>query len=128
MSLSRNLNTREINKFVECDGNTAVRTQLCGSAVFRPSGLNIAGKITIVSVNSSTWTALPATALTDRNAICIQNRSGSEIKLNYDNGVSGYVGVVVPNLGERYYDITDNILIYAKSASGTVDVTIEEIS
>jgi len=128
MVLDRNINTLENKKFVECEGNTAVRTVLCGSAVFRPSGLNVAGKITVVTLSAGSWTALPATPLTDRNAISMQNLSGIEVKVNYDNTESGYVGMVVANGSERFYDITDNVILYAKAASGMPTVTVEEIS
>lgn len=99
-----------------------------GSIGVTTSGLEIAGKVTEVALNSATWTALPATALANRNAICIQNPTGIEIKINYDNSVVGYVGVIIGPSGERYYDITDSIVIYAKSASGTPTVNVEELS
>lgn len=102
--------------------------RITGSLGVTPSGLNTAGKITEISISSSGWTALPASPLANRNAISIQNRSGGEIKINYDNGVSGYTGVVIPNGGERYYDITDSIVIYAKSQSGTRAIVVEELS
>lgn len=98
------------------------------SGVINVSGLTIAGRITEVTINDATWTALPATPLTNRNAMSIQNRSGVEIKLNYDNTVATYFGVVITNNGERMYDITDDIIIYAKSSSGTVNIVVEEIS
>lgn len=119
--------TKENYKFDEDeDGNVLVRTSAKGE--FSPTGLKNGGRITEVQLNSSGWTPLPLTALTDRNAMAIQNRSGIEIKLNYDSGVSGYIGVTVDSGGERFYDITDSIIIYAKSVTGTPTVTIEEIS
>ena len=127
--LVRNINTLENQKFVECeDGNTAVRTFICNGVVVTPSGLNIAGKITEVTLSSGAWTALPPTPLTDRNAISIQNLSGIEIKVNYDNAEAGYKGMVISQGSERFYDITDQVVVYAKSASGTPTVTVEEIS
>lgn len=131
MAIPRNINTLEVEKFKECPdepGKPAVRTTMCGTAAFTPSGLRNGGKITIVSVSDSAWTALPASALANRNALSIQNRSDVEIKIQYDNTTVGYVGVAIPPKGERYYDITDAIVIYARSSSGTVDVTAEEIS
>jgi hypothetical protein len=92
------------------------------------SGLQNGGRITEVTIDSTTWSALPAVALADRNAIGIQNPSGTEIKINYDPLVFGYVGVVIPAGGERFMDIKDNILVYAKSQSGSVTLNIEEIS
>lgn len=98
------------------------------SGTFTPSGLNIAGKITQVTLNSVNWTALPATPLVSRNALSIQNQSVIELKLHYDSATVGYVGVTVPVNGERFYEITDNIIMYAKSASGTPTILIEELS
>ena len=59
----------------------------------------------------------------------IQNRAGFEIKLNYVN-TGGYVGIVVPDKFERYYDIKDTIVMYARAITGGngAVVTVEEIS
>lgn len=127
MALPNDLMTREYQKFdVNDSGQTIVRTSVSGTLT--PSGLKTGGLITEVTLNSTTWTAIPATPLSGRNAIGIQNRSGIEIKINYSSAVVGYVGVVVPTGGERYYDITDQIVLYAKSTSGTPTITIEEIA
>ena len=88
----------------------------------------IGGRITEVSVNDSTWTALPTTALASRNALTVQNQSDREIKVNYDNTESGYVGIIIASGGERYYDIADAVTLYAKSESGTVTIAIEELA
>lgn len=98
------------------------------TGTFTPSGLTIAGVITIVPLSSTIWTPLPATPLSKRNAISIQNQNAVEIKLNYSSSIVGYVGVVIPNNGERFYDITDQIVIYAKASSGTPSITVEELS
>lgn len=83
------------------------------------SGLTTGGRITEVTLDSSSWTPLPSTPLADRNAICIQNRSLIEIKIQYDNTVPTYTGVVIVSNGERFYDLTDQIIIYAKATTGT---------
>lgn len=122
---------RQYKSFVEIDGIWYRRTQVSGSVEgsFAPSGLKNGGAVTEVTLNDSTWTALPGTSLTDRNAIAIQNLSGNEIKINYDNGVSGYVGMTIPDGGERQYDLTDAITIYGKAESGaTPTITVEELS
>jgi hypothetical protein len=100
---------------------------------FTPSGLRTGGKVTEVDIDDATWTALPPTALAGRNAVRIQNRTGFEIKTNYDSFAvlpAGYVGMVISDKGEAYYDITDAIPIYAKAASGagTITLFIEEVS
>lgn len=98
------------------------------TGTFTVQGLNIAGKDTAVTLNAATWTALPATPLTNRNAIRIQNQSGIEIKTNFDNTTVGYVGIIIAPNGSDAYDIKDNIIIYAKSASGTPTIMVEEVS
>lgn len=93
------------------------------------SGLSIAGRFTEVTINTVTWTALPLVPLANRNAICIQNISGENIKLNYDSGVAGFVGTKMAPDSERFYDITDSIVLYAKSeTTDGVTIGIEELS
>ena len=127
MVLRKTVEDREWDKFTTCTGDlTAVRSKLCDSSI-RPSGLNNGGLVTEVALNAASWTAIPATPLTDRNAISIQNLSGIDVKVNYVNTV-GYVGMLIGSGNERFYDITDQIVIYARSASGTPTVVVEEIS
>ena len=122
----RNLSDADLASFYEENGKVYRRTSVTGE--IKPSGLNTGGKVTEVTLDTSNWTALPTTALSDRNAICIQNKSGTEIKINYNNSVVGYVGIVISNGSERFYDITDDIIIYAKASSGTPTINIEEIA
>ena len=127
MPLSTNINSREFEKFTETTvGDTAVRIQ--GEIDSSPLGLSVGGRVTEVTLTSSGWTALPATALEFRNAISIQNLSGQTIKLNYDNSVSGFVGVSILNNSERYYDMKDTITLYGKSASGSAVIVVEELA
>jgi len=128
----RNRNTLEVEKFTLDEDLVHVRVlaKILGSVSgsFTPSGLSAGGKITEVALNSTTWTAIPPTPLTARNAVGFQNQSGIEIKINHDNSVSGYVGIKVLPGSERYYDITDTVIIYAKSFSGTPTIVVEEIA
>jgi hypothetical protein len=73
-------------------------------------------------------TPIPATALANRNAMGIQNTSGVEIKLNYDPLTVGYVGVVMADGIERFYDISDQIVIYGKASVGSATIGVEELS
>jgi hypothetical protein len=98
------------------------------SGTFSPTGLNIAGRMLLVTLDSTNWTPLPATPLADRNAISIQNQSLIEIKYNYDNTQVGYVGAKIAPDGERFLEIKDTIIVYAKAASGTPTILIEELS
>jgi hypothetical protein len=131
MTLPNQIVDREYQKFVDvAPGQTAVRvTGQNFSGSFSVSGLKVGGLHSVVTLNSATWTALPATPLANRNAIAIQNESSTLVKVNFNGAASGFVGMsIFPNGGERQYDITEDILIYAKCQSGSVDVTIEEIA
>ena len=92
------------------------------------TGLRRGGKITEVELSSTEWRALPATPLTARNAISIQNLSAINIKINYDKDELNYFGVQILAGVERFYDVTEYIIIYAKSQSGNPKIIIEELS
>lgn len=95
----------------------------------RISGLNIRGRVTTVLVNTNTWTALPPGGpLPYRNTLAIQNQSGVDLKINYDPATSGFNGIWLVSGGERVYDVTDNITVYAKSDIGPAYIVIEELS
>jgi hypothetical protein len=130
MALPTALNDREYQKFIDISpGETAVRVSGQNfSGSFSVSGLKNGGRVTEVTINSSSWTALPPTALSNRNAMSIQNYSGVDVKLNYDNATVGYVGAILQDGNERFYDISDAIVIYAKASSGTPTLIVEELS
>ena len=131
MALPKALQDREYEKFDLNDaGEVVVRTTLSGevSGEFTPSGLRISGRVTEVVLSDTAWTALPPVPLANRNAINIQNYSGSQIKLNFDPTITEYVGVVVNDQSERNYDIKDSILIFARSELGAPKITVEELS
>lgn len=130
MTLPTSLQDREYQKFEDiAPGQTAVRVSGANfSGNVSISGLKNGGKVTEVTLNPTTWTALPPTALTDRNAINIQNVSAEEIKINYDSGVAGYKGMVIGSGSERSYDIQDDIVLYGKSIANVVTVNVEEIA
>lgn len=89
------------------------------------------GKITVVALNDSSWTPLPAIALPGRKAMGVQNVSGFEMKLQYVVSPDpGYVGLKVAPGSERYYAYTDGIAVYGRLApgSGTASIIIEELA
>lgn len=128
MTLPTQITTLEKDKFEEVDGVVTVRTKTTGAVDALPRGLRTGGRITEISLNDSTWTALPATPLTGRNAVSIQNNSGQSIKINYNNAVVGFVGMLIRDGGERFYDIQGTIVIYAKSESGSANIAVEELA
>jgi len=98
------------------------------NATVTTSGLGVEGKITVVTINSVTWTALPAAPLTDRNGLGLQNDSAIQIKLNFDSGEPGYIGWTINGNGETFLDIRDTVVVFAKSSSGTPSLNIMEVS
>lgn len=134
MPLSNAIHGREFDKFVaDSQGDTAVRTVVTDGSFnvdAVPSGLRNAGRHTEVTVIDTGWTALPATPLSDRNAISIQNNTNFDIKINYDNSVIGYFGMTIRSGEERSYDIKDTIVIYGRveNGAGSAVIDIEELS
>lgn len=94
-----------------------------------PSGLKNGGRMLQVTIPDNAWVPLPTTALTGRNAISVQNQSAFEMKVNYDNSV-GYIGAIVAPNGERFWDVTDAIVLYGRAFPGTgsIVILVEEIS
>lgn len=134
MTLKSALTDREYDKFEDVAGQTTVRTKLVDSditvdAEFSPSGLRNGGRHSFVSVPDDSWVPLPAIPLTDRNGISIQNESGIDVKIRYVDTDPLWRGTRVSgNGGERFYDIKDTIVLYARAESGTAELIIEELS
>lgn len=134
MPLPTQRTDREFQKFVEDSaGDTAVRTVVTdGSFDVQavPSGLRNGGRHSEVSIDDNGFTALPATPLTNRNAIAIQNNTAFDVKLNYSDSIGTYTGILLRPGSERQYDIKDTINLYARAepGSGTILLDVEEIS
>lgn len=107
----------------------AIDTFLAGGEVSSiPSGLSTAGLITTVALSTGAWTALPASALTKRNSLAIQNTTGDQIRLNFSAIAPAGEGWIVNPNGEFFIDITDAISIYARAVTGTPTITVMELS
>lgn len=89
---------------------------------------NGVARITEIELSDSAWTPLPATALTYRKSLAIQNVSGVTVYLGYDPDEAGTVGITLVDQAERQYDYGPDVIVYAKAASGTPTVTVEEVS
>jgi hypothetical protein len=99
-----------------------------GSVQFQ--GLRTQGKITHLSLTAGSWTALPASALSDRNSICIQNISGSSLVviINYSVLAPSTEGFRIPDGGFKSMAITDGIQVYGRMLSGSGTVVVEELA
>ena len=118
------VNTMEKGKFLKDTSNEiAVRTK----GELTPTGLTTGGLITAVSLTTS-WAALPSTALTNRNTLSIQNQSdnGGTIIINYTN--SGSNGWRIYDGGYKEIPITDDIIIYGRMITGTGTALVDEIA
>ena len=89
-----------------------------------PSGQTELASTTQVTLNATTWTLIPVTAAA--NNFNIQNISGIDIKVNFGQP-SGYVGMLIPDGGERGYQVKGTLPLYAKSASGTPTIDVEVV-
>jgi hypothetical protein len=106
----------------------SILSQLQAGLTASPGGLTTGGKITEVTLNSSSWVALPPTALTDRNGMGLQNPNATAIKLNFDNTEPGYVGWRIAPNGETFLDVKDSIIVYAKAEVGNPTLVVMEIA
>jgi hypothetical protein len=102
-----------------------------GSVTSTPGGGGVSSGVTteVTTVNDAGWVAVPPTATAGRAGFSIQNQSGVQIKINFGTP-AGYVGVILENGGERFYDANDTAVIYARSVggSGTISgIIIEEL-
>lgn len=92
-----------------------------------PSGPANNAKTTEVIINNTGWTPLPAIPVAGRKSVSVQNFTGGEVKLSFQQPV-GYVGTALPNGSERFYSIDETLTLYARSellASATI--VIEEM-
>lgn len=118
----------EFRKFTEVGGEPAVRTTATGT--FQQTGLKVLGKTTMLSVDDTAWYAAPATALSGRNNIEIQNPSNatSDLLWVYDNSSGPTVGFHIHPGASRSLSITDSIHVYVRTVSGSTTVVVEELS
>lgn len=129
MTLPQALMDREYRKFEEIDGQPAVRvkgTNFEGSVSIR--GLKIGGKHTQITINSATWTELISSLSPQRNLVAIQNNTGQDVKINFDDSIAGFVGTRIADGSERAYDVQGAVPIYAKCSTGTAILDIEELA
>lgn len=132
MACNGTLQDREFKKFRtspttdECAVGVVVENDVASA----PVGLGTTALHTEVTIDDTSWTALPATALTDRKLLAIQNQTGFEIKVTPNSPQpAGYSGWTIIDGGEKFYNITDGLTYYAKAeaGSGSIVIDVEEI-
>ncbi len=110
-----------------------VRTTSKGT--FVPTGLSVGGENTTIDIGD-TATLLPATPLTDRNALSVHNTDSTEfLYVGFDSGVTAdsVVGTtsgrqVGPGLALNF-DVRDGVVLYAIAETGkTIRVHIMELA
>lgn len=87
----------------------------------------VSGRVTEVTITDDAWTAIPATALPGRRAICIQNASPVAMKINYVDDVD-YVGMEVKKDQQRSYDLKEYVTLFARSSAGSITINVEELA
>ena len=130
MALPTALQDRELKKFVDADGDVAVRvsgTNFSGS--FSISGLQNGGGVFRVALTDSSWTLLNLTQVSNINAIAIQNQGAVNILLAYSNtALVTDTMIIYANGGERQYVIKNTISLYLRSSSGATNAHLELLS
>lgn len=134
MTIPNNRGDLELAKFGEStDGKTAVRIIGDLSGEFSSSGLKVAMRVTTMNV-TSTATPIPATALTGRNSIAIENFSNETIYVNQtalvtaDRALGTTAGHEIPAGNGFNLDITDDIILHAIVATGPALVKVTELA
>jgi hypothetical protein len=92
-------------------------------------GLYSTGKVTVVTLDSISWTPLPALALASRSALLIQNQSSSGVAvlINYSN-TAGAEGIKIEDRGFKSLAAKDTITVYGRMVSGSGTVAVEELA
>ena len=113
--------------------DVAVQTgTITGTVV--PSGFTTAGKLTKETIDDTQWWPLPSSKLTNRNTLGVQNKTGQSVYLAwYDGGIPAFVatdGWELADNAEFFTSIDDSTAgtLYARTASGSVDLKLMEIS
>lgn len=95
-----------------------------GSSSFRASGGISSLKQSATTVET-TAKPIPATALTNRRTILVYN-NGSEIVHLGNNTVTTTNGYPLAPGDEKAFDITDDAVLYGRTASGTANIRVLE--
>lgn len=129
MAMSPNINDREMQKFREGANPGETEVAVTGNINTVQAGLSQAGLFTEVTIDNTTWTQLPATALTNRNTLRIYNASNQKIYYNFQpSDLPTLIGWPIPVGGVEDYTITDDIPVYAKSSTSSVIILVGELA
>jgi hypothetical protein len=89
-------------------------------------GLSTEGRVTHVPITNAAWTPIPAAALGGRQSIALQNFTGGDVRLNWDNTKPLTEGVILANGNERYYTVAEGLTLYAVHTSLVAATIIAE--
>jgi len=115
-----------IGNSIDDSGRRALHARVSGSVAVK--GLSTAGRVSVVTVNSAAWVALPSVPLVGRNSILIQNQGSRELFLNYSNTAPAGSGIIVASGAAKEALIADTVMVYGRVASGTLTVAVEELA
>jgi len=126
------LTDRDYNAF-GLDDDSKVARRIIGKGDFTPSGLKTNFRITTMNV-TSTATALPVTALANRNSMSIHNLSTTDILYIGNSGVTAdrnngtTSGWEIETQEVFNTDVTDSIVIYGRTSGATIQIKIIELA
>lgn len=82
---------------------------------------------TCVNVPSNTWTALPTTAMGDRNYVRIYNKGEYKLYLSFDSSAAVQHRMAIAGGDMIDFPIQDTLTLYGRSGgTGSVRVIIQE--
>lgn len=83
-----------------------------------------------LALSDVAWTEIPAIALDGRTSLAIQNQTGFQIEVAYDDGIAYGEGMIVEDGNERQYNEIPAIFrIYARlEPGGAGSIRVEEIA
>jgi len=111
-----------------------VRIFTSDGTTFSPTGGGSIGETAQLAITNTGWTLVPANALDSIVSLNIQNNTGQDVKLNFDNTEPGYEGILLSDSQERIYTLFPKTIanvtfqVYAKSSTSAVTLDYEVIA
>ncbi len=81
---------------------------------------------TVLNVPDNTWTALPTTAMGDRNLVEVFNKGENRLYFSFDSTTIIKFRSAIGTGEFKMFPIQDNVILYARSHSGGTRAIITE--
>lgn len=81
---------------------------------------------TVVEVTTGTWTALPTTALADRNLVEVYNKGENKLYLSFSDTATVKQRAAIGGAEFKIFPIQSNLTLYGRSQGGGTRVIVTE--